>query len=376
MSFSLASPLAYDAPESAFAAQADALLAALEAGVSVAVERFKWEHPDFVGRPVADVERAAMGGALTSDDARLVVARSYGFVDWPDLAGFLARLGDDASVPRFEEAVEAVIDGRTARLGELLEEDPGLARTRSLRRHRATLLHYVGANGVEDVRQRTPANAVEIATLLLDRGADVDAPADLYGSPCTTLTLVVTSAHPAAAGVQADLAELLLDRGAALAGTDGSTLAPARLALSFGYLDTARVLAERAGLDLDLATSAGLGRHADVVRLLPGAGAEARHTALALAAHHGHTDVLRTLLDAGEDPNRMNPPGHHAHSTPLHQAVCGGHLASVELLVERGARLDIADTIYGGTALGWARHCGRDPIEAYLAARSPGPPPE
>ena len=29
--------------------------------------------------------------------------------------------------------------------------------------HRATLLHYVGANGVEAYRQKTPPNATEIA---------------------------------------------------------------------------------------------------------------------------------------------------------------------------------------------------------------------
>ena len=44
---------------------------------------------------------------------------------------------------------------------------PGLARPG--RRHHATLLHYVGANGVDGYRQRMPANAVEIATILLER---------------------------------------------------------------------------------------------------------------------------------------------------------------------------------------------------------------
>jgi ankyrin repeat protein len=51
------------------------------------------------------------------------------------------------------------------------------------------------------------------------------------------------------------------------------------------------------------------------------------------------------LLDAGEDPNRYNPEGTHAHSTPLHQAALAGHKAVVQLLIERGARLDIQDTV-------------------------------
>jgi peptide-methionine (S)-S-oxide reductase len=41
----------------------------------------------------------------------------------------------------------------------------------------------------------------------------------------------------------------------------------------------------------------------------------------------------------------------------------------VRLLVERGARLDIQDTIYRGTPLGWAIHGGQTGIEQYLRAR-------
>ncbi len=97
----------------------------------------------------------------------------------------------------------------------------------------------------------------------------------------------------------------------------------------------------------------------DAARLLPSADAETRHLALSLAAQHGHAELVRLLLDAGEDPNRYNPEGHHAHATPLHQAVLGGHEAVVRLLVERGARLDIRDTIWQGTPLGWAVYGGR-----------------
>ena len=76
--------------------------------------------------------------------------------------------------------------------------------------------------------------------------------------------------------------------------------------------------------------------------------------------------MVRLLLDAGEDPDRYNPEGHHAHSTPLHQAVWAGHLEVVRLLVARGARLDVKDTIYGGTPLQWAVHGGRTAIADYL----------
>ena len=87
---------------------------------------------------------------------------------------------------------------------------------------------------------------------------------------------------------------------------------------------------------------------------------------MALAAQCGHADVLAALIDAGEDPNRFNPPGTHSHSPPLHQAIAAGHLNVVKLLIERGARLDIKDTIYESTPLGWAVYMDRAEIAALL----------
>jgi ankyrin repeat protein len=79
------------------------------------------------------------------------------------------------------------------------------------------------------------------------------------------------------------------------------------------------------------------------------------------------------LLDAGEDPNRYNLEGNHAHATPLHQAVLGGHEAVVRLLIERGARLDTRDAIWQGTPLGWAMYGGgKAPAEMTACLRSLG----
>jgi hypothetical protein len=86
------------------------------------------------------------------------------------------------------------------RLKRLVGEHPELIRARSMRTHRATLLHYVGANGIEGWRQHTAANAVEILGFLVDAGAEVDAVADMYGGS-TTLGLVATSLHPERAGL-------------------------------------------------------------------------------------------------------------------------------------------------------------------------------
>jgi ankyrin repeat protein len=118
-----------------------------------------------------------------------------------------------------------------------------------------------------------------------------------------------------------------------------------------------------------VAAAAGLGRFEETARLLPGADSRSRHVALALAAQHGHVDVVRLLLDAGEDPSRYNPDGYHSHSTPLHQAVWSDHADVVRLLAERGARLDLRDTVHEGTPLDWAVYGGRSAIAEYLRTR-------
>jgi peptide-methionine (S)-S-oxide reductase len=47
-----------------------------------------------------------------------------------------------------------------------------------------------------------------------------------------------------------------------------------------------------------------------------------------------------------------------------------GHDLVVRLLVERGARLDIKDTIYNGTPLDWAVYAGRTDLAEYLRAQA------
>ena len=42
----------------------------------------------------------------------------------------------------------------------------------------------------------------------------------------------------------------------------------------------------------------------------------------------------------------------------------------MKLLVDRGARLDIKDTIYQGTPLGWAKYCDQPEIASYLQSQA------
>ncbi|MGH8701261.1 MAG: ankyrin repeat domain-containing protein, partial [Burkholderiales bacterium] len=63
----------------------------------------------------------------------------------------------------------------------------------------------------------------------------------------------------------------------------------------------------------------------------------------------------------------------HSHTPPIHQAVAAGHLDVVKLLVDRGARLDIKDSIYRGTPLGWAKYCDQPKIAAFLQSKAAPP---
>jgi ankyrin repeat protein len=369
--------LSFRAPLPDYESQAERLLSAHRARDPESLEFVRRHHPRCRNEavPWLPKEHSAeeiSGVAFDRSDALLTIARSYDFADWQALAEWVGDCQQGEAVARFESAVEAVVDGDHAALAALLRQDPALTRARSTRRtafdppvHRATLLHYVAANGVESQRQRTPGNAVAIARTLLEAGAEVDALASFYSGECSTMSLLVSSDHPAAAGVQAELVELLLDHGAAIEGRGEKWGSPLKTALAFGHASAAQALVQR-GARVDFTSAAGLGRADEVANLLAGASPAHRHLALALAAQLGHTNVVRLLLDAGEDPDRFNPEGAHAHTTPLHQAVFGGHSALVEMLVQRGARLDIKDRIYGGTPLDWALHAQRQELASYL----------
>ena len=204
----------------------------------------------------------------------------------------------------FETAVDAIVNGDLPLITDLVNAEPGLPRARSQRPHRATLLHYLAANGVENERQKSPPNAPQIAHLLLTSGAVPDALAEMYGGHHTTMTMLVSSGHPAKAGVQEALVEELLDHGASIDGVGSGTWgAPLMTALAFGHRRAAEILAIRGAKTDRLAAVAGLGHFPEAMHLLPNADSAERHCALALAAQHGHVEIVRLLLDAGEDPS-------------------------------------------------------------------------
>jgi hypothetical protein len=265
-------------------------------------------------------------------DAQFVLARSHGFTNWATFAAHLDALGQDSEAAAFEAAAEAIVRGDEATLQQLVRRHPGLIRARSAREHRATLLHYVSANGVENYRQLSPQNAARITALLLAAGADVEAEADVYGGGSTTLGLVATSTPPRQAGVQIAVLAVLLDHGAHIEQPNASKFGGVIYAcLANGCPEAARYLAER-GAHFGIVGAAGIGRLDVVQQLVEGADPERCEMALRYAAGYGRLDVVRFLLDRG-----VNVDGHSGDGkTALYYAQLGSHGDVVRLLLERG----------------------------------------
>ncbi|MEM7547715.1 MAG: hypothetical protein AAF367_19485 [Pseudomonadota bacterium] len=182
-------------------AQADTVLKAHQAGdVRIGMQVMCW-WPAASGQELD----AVMASDFGVDDARLTISREYGYPDWTAVLA----LGGLVPDPLFERALEAMLRGHLEEVISLIDEMPELTTQRSRYGHRATLLHYLAANGVESIRQRVPLNAVDLAKGLLSRGASKSAKADMYGGGQTPFALASTSAHPKNAGI-ADLLNRVL----------------------------------------------------------------------------------------------------------------------------------------------------------------------
>ena len=320
--------------------QAKDLVKAFKLGDPRAFAAIRWNHPRFRGK--TDAEILALPFILA--DAQLVVARMQHIESWPKLLEYLDALDTkDPATQRFERAVDAIVTGDADALRMLIRETPDLVHQRSTRAHASTLLHYVSANGVENYRQVTPPNIVEIARVLLDAGADVNAESGAYGGGSTTLGLTATSAHPRLAGVQIALMDLLIDRGAII-GEISTRKGMVRDALANGCPGAAAHLIARGATDDNIVGAAGLG-HVDAVRMLfADASAELRADALLIAAQCDHAAVVEWLLEQGVSVHAFNG------MTALHWAAANCNLALMRVLLDRGALLETKNE-FGGTVL-------------------------
>jgi ankyrin repeat protein len=314
-----------------------------------------------------------------TDDAHKLILSMHQFETWDQFAAHTESLEDRSSpTARFEAAADAIVNGEVATLETLLHRNPELVRARSTRKHHSTLLHYVGANGVEAFRQRTPKNAVQVVEALLRAGAEVDAVAGMYGGT-TALGLVATSIHPVRTGVQGALIDSLLDHGASLDRavapdyTDGSLV---NACLANGRGEAAEFLVSR-GAPLDLEGAAGVGR-LDIVKsffeedgsLKPAATTAQMKNGFARACSYGRTDVVEFLLDHGMEVGAPLPRhGMRRGHTALHVAALGGHGDSVKALLRRHAPVDAKDD-FGTTPLtlaltAWGNHGTASPGRYY-----------
>lgn len=337
-----------------------------------AAQRMREFHPNFSKQSDAEIFAAQ----LSLSDAQLTIAREHGFPSWTRLKHYIEKptLADRLDLahheriedPTFRRAVETLDAGDVARLRSYLVRHPELSHQHVVFEggnyfRKPTLLEFVAENPIR--RGKLPQNIVDVAKTIIDAGVDQTALDQ-------TLMLVATGMVPRQCGVQIALIDLLCAHGA-----DPSTALHA--AALHGEFQALNALLAR-GAKVDLPVAAARGRTEEARELLPRANASERHLALSLAADHGHAEIVRLLLDAGEDPNRYNQPGGHSHSTPLHQAAGAGHEAVVRLLVERGARLDMKDILWQGTPAGWAEYGGKAEIAAYLreeeAKRGQSPP--
>jgi ankyrin repeat protein len=348
--------------------QAKDLLKSFKEGDQETLHLVKQYHPRLRGRPSSNDRNAVSDNEvreakLTLADAQFIIARRHQFESWPKFVKQIEALNEAGSAEsQFERAADAIVAGDLVKLKRLLDKNYELIRMRSTREHRATLLHYVGANAVEGYRQGTPKNIVAIAQFLLQAGAEVDADFD-YGQMLkryperkgsTTLGMVATSCHPAVAGVQIPLLDLLINHGASVNGLPGCWQ-PVIAALHNGRGDAAAYLATR-GAHLNLEAAAGVGDLDAVKRFLDPEGGfrqnatkEQSEFGLMWACEYGHGNVVEFLLRMGANINAQ-PHG----ETGLHWAAYGGHANVTKMLLEQGAPVNVRDAHFDGTPLGWA----------------------
>ncbi len=215
-----------------------------------------------------------------------------------------------------------------------------------------TVLYFLA--GYRD-GQPMAASATEGMRWLLEHGADPNVPSD---------TCQETPLHRMASmGRAAAAIGMMLEHGAdaTRARADGRTAY--ELALRAGHTGIAELLRAHGGaselrpVDSFMAACA-VGDGAGARRLLdsdPGlleAIVSAHPDILSHAAAHGRADAVQTLIALGLDVARESGDG----GTALHWAAWNGQVATVRLLLEHGAPVNVRDNCHGSSPLAWAAH--------------------
>lgn len=277
----------------------------------------------------------------------------------------------------FKEAKKAISAGDVQSLKRLLQQFPGLANHRLAADrlgNQNTLLHE--CTGMATLSWAT--TAPEIAQLLIDAGADVNATEKILGGETPLIHAVSVNNVP--------VAKVLLENGADTEQQgrhDGSIDTALGYAL-FDGTDTRLEQFERNcpellldyGAKCYLPFAAALakslhGYFSESGQLLPHASPLADRQmvlqqGLLFAAKYGQLESAKLLLEQGAEINACIP-FFHFNATALHLACENGErLAMVEFLLEKGADWKQKDATYHGTALDWAMHCKQPRVLAYL----------
>ena len=301
-------------------------------------------------------------------------AGGFGVLDscQPEFAPFLIERG------AVVDAHAAARLGMLSRLQELVSENP-------------ELVHARGGDG------QTPlhfASTVEIARYLLDHGADIDAlDVDHESTPAQYMArdrqevaryLVVRGARTdilmaAALGdvplvrkhleadpscIRMSVSEEFFPKQNPRAGgtiyvwTLGQHKTPHLVARDFGHEEIFGLLMERSPDEVKLTQACELGdeaalrtllaSHRDLAKTL----AESDRRRLVHAAQNNNTNAVRLMLEAGWP---VDVRGQHG-GTALHWAAFHGNAAMAELILEHNPPLELLDSDFNATPLGWATH--------------------
>ncbi len=182
----------------------------------------------------------------------------------------------------------------------------------------------------------------DVALILLEKGADVNAITGAHGS----------ALQAAASGGYEQIVELLLDRGASLNFRDYNDTSALGAAAKGGYESIFRRLFEMGADQGDYGSAlrnAAAGGSRDLIKLLLDAGADVECLGgyggrpLVEAAYKGRKEAVEILLEYGADVNGAGRPW----GTPLQGCSGMGHTNIAELLLLHGARPNDVGGLYG-----------------------------
>jgi ankyrin repeat protein len=350
--------------------QIDAIVAAAEKGDAQTLERLLDTHPKLLDARGGNFQQqTALHKAawhnhaacvrLLLDRGADVTVRDYG--DNAYALHFAAEAADLAIVAMLVEAGSDTIG---------MGDDHGLEVIGW-----ATCFRAVRAD-VADYLLRHGARLNLWVAIALDRADDVRAfivrDASLLGARMSRNEHHRTPLHHAAALNRPEIARLLLDLGADLDATDDTGATPLAIAAREGATDVVAML-RQAGAAVDFMAALSLGQFdlaETMLREDPSRiGPDGRDTiALHLCVAKRNGAAVRWLIGHGVDVNARRVLW-DCDQTALHETAESGAIDMARLLLDAGADPNITDGKYEATALGWAEYCGQEDLAQLLRER-------